>query len=146
MKHLTILFIAAVLVATSCSKSNQELLVGTWTASGLKVTSKSTTTNQDTVYDITPLLMFSPTSFTFNACASTCTGSMTRGGMTNSFTYVLSDDGKTITATDSTSVKNVIAISELTSTSLKVKANIPVGQFIFNPSVPATADIELTKK
>ncbi|MBK7956871.1 MAG: hypothetical protein IPK03_01375 [Bacteroidetes bacterium] len=69
MKHLTILFIAAILVATSCSKSNQELLVGTWTASSLKVTSKSTTTNQDTVYDITPLLAFAPTSFTFNACA-----------------------------------------------------------------------------
>lgn len=147
MKHLTILFVAAILVATSCSKSNKDLLVGTWSATGMKVTTKSLFSNQDTVYDITPLLIFAPTTFTFNACASTCTGSMTQSGKTNNFTYVLSDDGKSITTTsDSASLKSVMTVTELTSTMLKVKAPIPVGQFILNPSVAATADMELTKK
>ncbi|MBK7956872.1 MAG: hypothetical protein IPK03_01380 [Bacteroidetes bacterium] len=59
----------------------------------------------------------------------------------------MSEDGKSITSTsDSASLKSVIAINELTSTMLKVKAPIPVGEFIFNPSVAATADMELTKK
>jgi len=138
MKYFPLLFIAAIFFATSCSKSSQDLLVGTWKANSLKLNTKGSN-NQDTVLDFTPFLSFSPTSITFNKCATTCTGNTVFFGNTSNFTYQLSSDEKTINIIDSTISSNV-SITELTASSLKVKFPFPSGLLY-----SGVMDIALTK-
>ncbi|MBK7957124.1 MAG: hypothetical protein IPK03_02860 [Bacteroidetes bacterium] len=86
MKQISSFLIFCIVMATGCSKSNKDLLVGTWTTTKATYT-LPTQSPQDIPNGIGK-------KFTFNACSSTCTGSTNFPGIDSVFTYSLSDDGK----------------------------------------------------
>jgi len=111
MRQISILFISAILVASGCSKSNQDLLVGTWT-----VTKATYTPTTQSPMDIPGGV---GSKITFNACSSTCTGTSTVPNSDPTFTYSLSSDGKSVYSDADT-----LNILELTSSNLSFSSKM----------------------
>lgn len=114
MKFFSTLFVSAILFAAGCSKSNQDLIVGTWTTTKATYT-VPTQSPQDIPNGV-------GRKFTFNACSSTCTGTTDFPGADSVFTYSLSSDGKKYYSAGDT-----FNIIELTSTKLTFTGTADMG-------------------
>lgn len=155
---LFLLFIAT-LAVTSCKKSTNKTdnLIGTWTAGTPVMTAmvgtKTLTQYYTDVMGLTASQALIYTTAVNVALIQSFTGTIqfksdntytsTLGGVTETGTWSLSTDGKTLTIAPKTGTQEIINISQLTANSLKANLTNTVSEDLNSDGTPETITISV---